>query len=92
MSNKSEIKRTINRIINPPVPAPVPSARPAPPVPPKYHDQTLTCVGCQTEFVWSAGDQNYYHKMGMQSAPRWCPPCRQKRREFFKLHPEFDRK
>jgi hypothetical protein len=89
MSNKTVIKQAINRILSPPVPAPV--VKPAPPAP-KYVDKTIVCAGCGASFTWEATDQAYYARIGTLSAPRWCPPCRRKRREFFQAHPEFDRK
>jgi rubrerythrin len=65
--------------------------RPAPPVPSKYTDKILVCVGCQVEFVWKASDQLYYAKQGF-TPPKWCPVCKSKRREYFNTHPEQDRK
>jgi hypothetical protein len=39
-------------------------------------DQTLRCVDCRNEFVWSASEQQYYRERGFE-APRRCKPCRQ---------------
>jgi hypothetical protein len=93
MSNKTEIKRTISRILTPP---PAPVVKPAPaPVPAQkvtYTDKIVDCAGCGIEFVWEAGDQAYYARIGMTNPPRYCAACRKKRRAYFAAHPEQDRK
>lgn len=94
MSNKTQIRQTINRILSPvPAPAPVPSVRPAPePVPPKYTDKIITCVECAKSFVWNAGEQEYYNKRGVLNAPKHCPACKARRRQYFNNHPNQGQK
>ena len=42
-------------------------------------DRTLTCSDCGTEFVFTAGEQEFYTQRGY-SEPRRCQPCRQARK------------
>ncbi len=44
-----------------------------------YEDQTLTCRDCGTEFVWTAGEQEFYASKNL-SAPTRCKDCRAKKR------------
>jgi len=44
-----------------------------------YDDRDLTCVECNSEFVFSADDQDFHAQRGYQD-PKRCPSCRQARR------------
>ena len=44
-----------------------------------YEDRNLTCVECNSEFVFSADDQEFHAQRGYQD-PKRCPSCRQARR------------
>ncbi|MBQ4363826.1 MAG: zinc-ribbon domain containing protein [Oscillospiraceae bacterium] len=55
-----------------------------------YEDKTLVCVDCGNEFVFTAGEQEFYAQKGFENEPKRCPECRaanktRKRaaREFF---------
>jgi CxxC-x17-CxxC domain-containing protein len=43
-------------------------------------DKTLTCRDCGTQFVWTAGEQEFYQSRGLTNAPGRCPSCRQARK------------
>jgi hypothetical protein len=43
-------------------------------------DKPLACIDCDTEFLWTAGEQAYYANRGLQT-PRRCKPCRVIRRQ-----------
>lgn len=45
-----------------------------------YQDKTITCVDCGTEFIFTAGEQEFYASKGFTNEPRRCPPCRSARR------------
>ena len=45
-----------------------------------FADKTLTCRDCGQEFVWTAGEQEFYQSRGLQNAPSRCPSCRAARR------------
>ncbi len=44
-----------------------------------YDDRDLTCVECNSEFQFSADDQQYHAERGYQD-PKRCPSCRQAKR------------
>lgn len=46
-----------------------------------FQDKTLTCRDCGKDFVWSAGEQEFYASKGFQNPPVRCPECRKKRKE-----------
>lgn len=45
-----------------------------------YTDKVLQCRECGVEFVWSAGEQEFYASRGLMNEPGRCPACRASRR------------
>ena len=45
-----------------------------------FQDKTLTCRDCGQEFIWTAGEQEFYASRGLQNAPTRCPADRAARR------------
>ena len=45
-----------------------------------YEDKTLVCKDCGAEFVFSAGEQEFYAEKGFQNEPTRCRACRQARK------------
>ncbi len=45
-----------------------------------YEDKTLVCKECGQEFVFTAGEQQFYVDHGFQNEPSRCPECRRARR------------
>jgi CxxC-x17-CxxC domain-containing protein len=41
-----------------------------------FQDQTLACKDCGSQFVWTAGEQQFYADKGFANAPMRCPACR----------------
>jgi len=41
-------------------------------------DKTLTCRDCSQEFVWTAGEQDFYAQKGFDNPPSRCRVCRGK--------------
>ena len=46
-----------------------------------FVDRTLTCRDCGREFLFTAGEQEFYQSRGLQNEPRRCPECRAARRQ-----------
>ncbi|HBV88016.1 zinc-ribbon domain containing protein [Desulfosporosinus sp.] len=44
-------------------------------------DKQLTCRDCGQEFVFSAGEQDFYAEKGFENEPTRCPACRQARKQ-----------
>lgn len=45
-----------------------------------YNDKTLTCRDCGAEFIFTAGEQEFYAEKGFTNEPGRCPDCRSRRR------------
>ena len=39
-------------------------------------DITLVCKDCGKEFVFTAGEQEFYKEKGLENQPKRCPECR----------------
>jgi CxxC-x17-CxxC domain-containing protein len=46
-----------------------------------YADKSLTCRDCGIEFMFTAGEQEFYQTKGLLNEPGRCPECRALRRE-----------
>jgi CxxC-x17-CxxC domain-containing protein len=44
-------------------------------------DKTLTCRECGSQFVFTAGEQEFYSSRGLLNEPGRCPTCRSNRRQ-----------
>lgn len=45
-----------------------------------YQDKTLVCRDCGQEFIFSAGEQEFFASKGLQNEPGRCTSCRTARR------------
>ena len=45
-----------------------------------YEDKTLVCKDCGAEFIFSAGEQEFYAEKGFQNEPIRCKACRNARK------------
>jgi CxxC-x17-CxxC domain-containing protein len=43
----------------------------------EYSDMTLRCRDCDSDFVFTAGEQAFYAEKGFTNRPGRCPACRQ---------------
>ncbi|MEG1510266.1 MAG: zinc-ribbon domain-containing protein [Clostridia bacterium] len=43
-------------------------------------DKTLVCKDCGKEFVFTAGEQEFYKEKGFENEPTRCPDCRKARK------------
>ena len=46
-----------------------------------FQDRTLTCRDCGQQFVFSAGEQEFYQSRGLTNEPGRCPECRRARKQ-----------
>ena len=46
-----------------------------------FSDRTLTCRDCGAEFVFTAGEQEFYQSRGLVNDPGRCPDCRASRKQ-----------
>ncbi|MGE5583748.1 MAG: zinc-ribbon domain containing protein [Bacillota bacterium] len=47
----------------------------------EYQDKTLVCSECGAEFVFTAGEQEFYNSRGFTNEPRRCKACRDSRKQ-----------
>lgn len=45
-----------------------------------YQDKNLNCKECGTEFVFTAGEQEFYSERGFMNEPQRCKKCREARK------------
>ena len=46
-----------------------------------FEDKTLICKECGEEFVFTAGEQEFYAEKGLQHEPQRCKACRDARKK-----------
>jgi uncharacterized protein with PIN domain len=47
----------------------------------KMADKFIICKDCNTEFVFTDGEQNFYKEKGFENEPQRCPECRKARKQ-----------
>ena len=51
-------------------------------------DKTLVCQDCGKEFIFTAGEQQFYKDKGFDNEPKRCKECREKRKAARKAKEE----
>ena len=46
-----------------------------------YQDLAIKCVDCAENFIWTAGEQVFFHDKGLKNEPKRCKPCKQAKNE-----------
>ena len=47
----------------------------------EYQDRAIRCVDCNENFIWTAGEQVFFHDKGLKNEPKRCKPCKQAKNE-----------
>jgi CxxC-x17-CxxC domain-containing protein len=42
-----------------------------------FQDQRIRCVDCGEKFVWTVGEQVFFHDKGLKNQPKRCKSCKQ---------------
>jgi len=45
----------------------------------EFQDRTLRCVDCGSDFVWTAGEQEFFADKHFTNEPKRCKACKAKR-------------
>ena len=45
----------------------------------EFQDRILRCVDCGAEFIWTAGEQQFFADKNFKNEPKRCRPCKAKR-------------
>ena len=48
---------------------------------PEFQDRALLCVECGGEFIFTAGEQQFFHDKSFKNEPKRCKVCKGKRQE-----------
>ena len=54
-----------------------------------YEDKTLICKDCGKEFIFSAGEQEFYAEKGFENEPIRCKDCRVARKNSLRQSKEM---
>lgn len=54
-----------------------------------YQDKTLICKDCGAEFIFTAGEQEFYAEKGFENEPQRCKDCRSARKNNLREHKEM---
>lgn len=54
-----------------------------------FQDKTLICKECGSEFVFTAGEQEFYAEKGFVNEPQRCKTCRDSRKNSIKSEREM---
>ena len=46
---------------------------------PGFQDRVLKCIDCGTDFIFTAGEQQFYHDKEFKNEPKRCKGCKAKR-------------
>ena len=57
-----------------------------------YQDETLICEDCGCEFVFTAGEQEFYAEKGLTNKPKRCANCRKAKKQQHRGNVENKRK
>lgn len=54
-----------------------------------YEDKKLVCKECGNEFIFTAGEQEFYAEKGFMNEPQRCKECRQARKNAERANREY---
>ena len=43
----------------------------------EFKDETIACVDCKNEFIFTANEQKFYAEKGFDNKPKRCKSCRE---------------
>src|ERR1700750_2235131 len=46
----------------------------------EFQDRAIQCLDCKNEFIFTAGEQEFYERKGFREVPKRCKPCRDMRK------------
>jgi CxxC-x17-CxxC domain-containing protein len=42
----------------------------------QFDDRLIFCIDCGEDFIWTAGEQLFFHDKGLRNEPKRCKPCK----------------
>jgi CxxC-x17-CxxC domain-containing protein len=43
----------------------------------EFEDQSILCIDCDSDFIWTAGEQVFFRDKNLQNPPKRCKICKQ---------------
>jgi len=47
----------------------------------QFEDRPIKCIDCGENFIWTGGEQVFFHDKGLKNEPKRCKPCKQAKNE-----------
>lgn len=47
----------------------------------EFVEQTILCIDCNKNFIWTIGEQSFFRDKGLQNPPKRCKDCKQAKNE-----------
>lgn len=47
----------------------------------EFRDVSITCIDCNREFIWTAGEQVFFRDKNLKNPPKRCKACKQAKNE-----------
>jgi CxxC-x17-CxxC domain-containing protein len=47
----------------------------------EFEDKTIPCIDCNSNFVWTVGEQAFFRDKKLQNPPKRCKECKQAKNE-----------
>ena len=47
----------------------------------ELQDTSIHCIDCNRDFIWTAGEQQFFRDKGLQNPPKRCKECKQAKNE-----------
>src|SRR5258708_37717191 len=47
----------------------------------EFDDRSIKCVDCGENFIWTGGEQTFFHDKGLKNEPKRCKGCKQAKNE-----------
>jgi len=47
----------------------------------EHPDRSIKCVDCGENFIWTSGEQAFFHDKGLKNEPKRCKRCKQAKNE-----------
>jgi CxxC-x17-CxxC domain-containing protein len=48
---------------------------------PEFTDISINCTDCGQDFIWTVGEQQFFHDKNLQNPPKRCKSCKQAKNE-----------
>jgi len=47
----------------------------------EFRDRSIACLDCGEPFIWTVGEQVFFHDKGLKNEPKRCKPCKQAKKD-----------